>query len=122
MRVLFLYDQLPGKLYRCGLENIYVSSKFSNIGIKINIYVHVFNRTGGCCIPSSLLKYEVKSRQDNIGVLDTVKAAIICGDTECEDFLDLSFYDRNTVHFFTTSGASLKWFENYQLVYSKYMS
>ena len=86
-RVLFLYDQIPDKLYCCVLANIYMSSKLTNLALKRNIYVHSFNCKGGHDIPSSVSQEEIKSRQAQIGVHGTVKAAIICGYPECKIFL-----------------------------------
>ena len=98
-RFLFLYDQLPDKFYQCALDNLYMSAKFSNLALKINIYVSRVTRKGGRGIPSSLLQEEFKSRQAQIVVFGTVKAEILCGEHECNNLLDVSVYDTKPVLF-----------------------
>ena len=77
---------------------------------------HTTTCKGGYDIPTSVLQEEVKSHQAQIGVLSTLKEAILCGDPECDNLLAVSVYETKPLHFFTTTSMSLKWVEKEQLV------
>ena len=67
MRKYFYFmNKLPDKFYRCGLDNIYMAAKFSNLTLKRKISVHRVTCKDGRIIPSSVLQEEVKSLQDTI--------------------------------------------------------
>ena len=44
--LLFLYDQLPDKLYCCGHDNTHMYAKFNKIVLKRKVYFNRFSHKG----------------------------------------------------------------------------
>ena len=80
-RLFSSYDQLPDKFYLCGLENIYMPSNFPNIEIIIKIHFQGLTHKG-------------------VYAFFTMKAAVISGYPECENFWSVSVHETNQAHFF----------------------
>eukprot|EP00957_Ditylum_brightwellii_P012837 970138-Ditylum_brightwellii.AAC.1 len=95
--VMLSAKKLDDEHYRCDLDNLYMSAKFAKMD----------------------LQEEVTSRTGQFAVQGTVKAAILCGDPECDGLVAVSVYDTKPVCFLTTANDSFKWIEKTREVYSK---
>eukprot|EP00957_Ditylum_brightwellii_P064055 4859472-Ditylum_brightwellii.AAC.1 len=61
-----------------------MSAKSAKLALQRNVYVHGVTRKGCWGIPSCVLQEEVKNRTAQLAVQGTVRAAILCGDPECD--------------------------------------
>eukprot|EP00957_Ditylum_brightwellii_P013217 997438-Ditylum_brightwellii.AAC.3 len=109
--VMLSVKKPDGKYYRCGLGNLYMSAKFAKLVIKHKVYAHGVTRKGGQGLPSCVLQEEVTNKTAQLGVRGAVKAAILCGDPECDGLLAVSVYGNKPLHFLATANDSIKCIE-----------
>eukprot|EP00957_Ditylum_brightwellii_P199728 15225395-Ditylum_brightwellii.AAC.1 len=117
--VLFFFDQLNDKYYRCGLDNLYMSVKFAKLVLQHKVYVHGVTRKDRWGLPSCVLQEEVTSRTGQLAVQGTTKAASLHRDPKCDSFVAVYVYNTKPVHSLTTANSSIKWIEKTIEVYSK---
>ena len=104
-RVLFLLDQLPGKYYRCYLDNLFMSAKLcrtTNVSLKSKVMLHGVTRVSGRGLPKSIIQDQVFTINELKTCTGTTKAAVIVGDSEYPALIAFSVYDSKPVHFLST--------------------
>ena len=120
-RVASMLCQLPSSAYKVGMDNLYVSAKFSHFCYSRlkKIMVHGVIRESGRGVPKCILQ-EKKTKKDEIeAVRGTVKAALLSNDSKCPGMVMLSFYDSKPVYILSNACEGIKWTEKKRKVYSK---
>ena len=115
-----MMEQLHGKNFTCGMDNLYISAKFLRAAlteIPQNIRVHGVCRTDKCGLPSVVLQKEVTGDRNLERVRGTVKAAVLKEDGKVKDLVAFSVFDSKPVHFLSTAATSLKWKKKVKKVY-----
>ena len=109
-RVLSLFDSVNDRYHICGMDNLYNSAAFCKQCYvhKKKVKVHGVTRKGMRGIPSCVKQEEIKSREGQLQVRGTVKAAVLVGDDDCPDLVASSVYDTKPVHFLSIVCDSIK--------------
>jgi len=79
-RILFMFEQLKGELFTCGLDNIYISAKFCRAAlteISQKVMTHGVCRTSGRGLPKSVLMQEKTTDTEKAAARGQVKAAVL---------------------------------------------
>ena len=120
-RILFMFEQLQGKNFTCGLDNLYISAKFCRAALTLDqqIMTHGVCRTSNRGLPKCVLMQEKCNDIEKAAARGQVKAAVLKGDEHAKDMIAFSVYDTKPVHFISTASLSLKWIKKKKLVYDK---
>ena len=93
--------QLPDKHYKCGMDNLFMSPKFTKIAkhdTGKDIMIHdVYRPSRG--IPNCILQTTVTKKKELLKNRGTMKASILVGDSNCKGLVALSFYDSKPFYF-----------------------
>ena len=119
-RVLFLLDQLPGKYYRCYLDNLFMSAKLCRtayVSLKSKVMLHGVTRVNGRGLPKSIIQEQVTTTNELKTCTGRTKAAVITGDSECPALIAFSVYDTKPVHFLSTVATEIKWVRKDRKIY-----
>ena len=119
-RVLFLFDQLPGKYYTCYLDNLFMSARLCRMAyVKLDskVMMHGVTRASGRGLPEFVVQKEVSGVSQKEAVIGTLKAAVLNGDDECPALIACSVYDSKPVHFLSTAAKEIKWLTKDRKVY-----
>lgn len=111
-RVLFLFDQLPGKFYICYLDNLFMSAKLCRtayVELNSKVMMHGVTRASGRGLPEFVIQKEVTGVLEKQALTGTLKAAVLIGDNKCPALLACSVYDSKPVHFLSTAAKEIKW-------------
>lgn len=117
-RVLEMLEKLPGEWYRITFDNLYISTKFVKEAYKMKILVAGVARQGGRGIPPVLIQKHETTVENVRKARGTVKAAVLEGDDEVDNFVAVSCYDQKPVYFITTMAECIKWVIKQKKVYS----
>ena len=103
------------------MDNLYMSAKFARAAYRHeqHILISGVTRKAGRGIPPYVLQEEKTNKKEQMRVRNTVKAAVLMGDSDCPDLLAISVYDTKPVHFLTLSSPTIKWVEKTRKVFNK---
>ena len=109
-----LFDSLVHEFHKIGLDNLYMSAKFTKSAFNHTKKVLIAGvaRKGMRGIPACVLQDEVKSPKDLLVARGTVKAAVLMGDLDCLNLVATSVYDTKPVQFLLMSCGSINWIVN----------
>ena len=101
---------LPNKYYKCDMDNLFVSPRFTKIakhGIGKDIMIY------GVCrpsrgIPNYILQTTVTKKKELLKNRGIVKASILVGDSICKGLVILYFYDSKPVYFISNAYENIK--------------
>ena len=119
-RVLFLLDQLPGKYYRCYMDNLFMSAKLCRtayVSLESKVLLHGVTRVSGRGLPKSVIQEPVTTLNELQTLTGTTKAAVIIGDNECPALIAFSVYDSKPVHFLSSIATEIKWLRKDRKIY-----
>ena len=119
-RVLGLISQLPHKNYTLGMDNLYMSAKFARLCMMMpqRVHIHGVTRPSNRGVPEAVKQKEVTSKVDLAKVRNTVKVAILKGDSVCQNLICVSLYDSKPVYLLTNACTEVKWIKKSRKVYS----
>jgi hypothetical protein len=102
------------------MDNLYMSVKFAKAAFN---HLHsvlaagVTRNKGMRGLPVCVLQEEKSSKNEQMKVRGTVKAAILKGDPDCPDLVATSVYGTKPVHFLSMSCSSIQWIIKTRLLY-----
>ena len=110
-RTMTLFDALRAAHHQVGMDNLYNSAGFCRAAFhhKNKVLCHVVTRRWSRGIPACVLQEEGKNRKDQLKVRGTVKAAILVGDSGCQNLIASSVYDTKPVNYLSMISDSIKW-------------
>ena len=116
-----LFDGLEDLYHECGVDNLYMSTKFCKDAFNhpCKIKLHRVTRRGGWGLPLSIIQDEVKNKEEQNMVRGTVKAAELVGNLSCKSLLAILVYDTKPVHFLTMAAKRIYWEEKIREVWDK---
>ena len=119
-RVLGLISQLPHKNYTLGMDNLYMSAKFARLCMMMpqKVHIHGVTRQSMRGVPEAVKQKEVTSKAELAKVRNTVKVAILKGDSVCQNLICVSLYDSKPVYLLTNACLEVKWIRKIRKVYS----
>lgn len=119
-RVMSLFDTLKDKYHECAMDNLYNSAKFCKVAANHpkRVLCHGVTRKGMRGIPKSVQQQEAKTREEQLAVRGTVKAAVLKNDPKCIDLVASSVYDTKPVHYLSMVAKEIKWVEVSKNVYN----
>ena len=119
-RVLGLISQLPHKNYTLGMDNLYMSAKFARLCMMMpqRVHIHGVTRPSMRGVPEVVKQKEVTSKVELAKVRNTVKVAILKGDSVCQNLICVSLYDSKPVYLLTNACGEVKWIRKIRKVYS----
>ena len=100
-RVMALFDALRDQFHQCAMDNLYNSATFCKRAYMHNkkVLVHGVTRKGKRGLPKCVVQEEQKTREAQLQVRGTVKAAVLQGDPDCPNLIASSVYDTKPVHY-----------------------
>ena len=111
-QILFMFEQLRGSNFTCGLDNLFISAKFARAAlseIDQKVMIHGVCRTDSRGLPECVLMTaettDARAKQRR----GEVKAAVLKDAEKMKDMVAFSVYDTKPVHFISTAAKSLKW-------------
>ena len=113
-RILHMLDHLPGKYYRCYMDNLFISARFLRGAYAVcssKVMIHGVCRKTGRGLLSSVfqvdegLPHSAKAQ----AARGTTKAAVLVGDDTCKDLVTFSVYDVKPVYFMSMAAENLNW-------------
>ena len=110
-RIMFMFDQLKNKHHSIFMDNLYMSATFArNAFISDNkIKIHGVTRTDKRGLPKCIMQIEVQNEKIADELRNTVKVAVLEGDSKVQDLIAISFYDSKPVYFLSTVIPDVKW-------------
>ena len=120
-RVCGLISQLPAKNYTVTMDNLYNSAKFCRVLLSMDqkVMAHGVARMSGRGVPKLVLQKEVTKKSDLENVRNTVKVAVLKGDSVCKPLVCISLYDSKPVYILTTVCSEVKWIGKKRKVWHK---
>ena len=93
------------------MDNLYNSATFCKRAYmhKNKVLVHGVTRKGKRGLPDCVIQLEEKTRQEQINIRGTVKAAVLKGDPDCPNLVASSVYDTKPVHYLSMVSTCLTW-------------
>ena len=106
-----LFDSLVHEFHKIGLDNLYMSVKFSKSAFNhtIKLLIASVAQKGMWVVPACVLQDEVKSPNYLLAARGNVKSAVLMGNPDCLNLVATSVYDTKPVHFLSMSCGSIKW-------------
>ena len=108
---MVLIRQLPDNNYKCGMDNLFMTPKFTKItknesGKGVMIY--------GVCrvsrgIPNCIHQVVVTKKEELLRNRDIVKESMLKGDTKYDGLVAASLYDSKPVYFISNLCESIEW-------------
>ena len=111
-RILFMFEQLEGKYFTCGMDNLFISAKFCRAAyaeLPQKVMIHGACRTHDRRLPHFVIQKDVTTKQAKQVARGTVKAGILQKDKKVSNSVAFSVYDTKPVHFMSTTAKSLRW-------------
>ena len=120
-RVLSMISDLPDKNYTLGMDNLFNSAKLARAAKKMpaRVMTHGVVRVSGRGVPKCVIQNEVSKRTEQEKVRHTVHAAVVKGDSICDDLVCLSVYDTKPVYILTNACTEICWQEKKKKIWSK---
>ena len=100
-QILFMFEQLEGRFFTCGMDNLFMSSKFCRAAyaeIKQKVMIHGVCRTHDRGLPSFVIQHDVTTERAKDEARGTVKAGVLQGDPMVSNLVVFSVYDTKPVH------------------------
>ena len=118
-RILAMFDQLETEHHNCWFDNLYLSARFAKAAITHKNKIQISGPTckSGRGLPKCVVQEEKPGPADVCAVQETVKGAVLEGDSGIPDLLAMSYYDQKPVHFLSTICESIKWIQCEKPVY-----
>lgn len=109
-----LFDQLPGKYYKCVMNNLYISAKVVRAAWlhPKKIMVHGVVRETGKGVPFCVKQDVVTRKEDIVRQRWTLKVAGLEGDCQIPRLICTSLYDSKPFYMMTNACEELKWKKN----------
>jgi len=120
-RIMFMFDQLKSQNHSVYMDNLYMSATFARNSIKSmnKVKIHGVTRTDNRGIPRCILQTELQNSKLADEQRNTVKVAILEGDSIIEDLIAISFYDSKPVYFLSSTISEIQWNTVTKKVFSK---
>ena len=122
-RILFMLDALKDKHHTCGMDNLFISTKFVRGAFsecRSKVMAHGVCCTSGRGLPSCVIQENVNQNEVLANLAQgTTKAAVLKGDSNCENLVAFSVYDSKPVHFLTMVADRQVWEKNMKIVFNK---
>ena len=120
-RILFMFEQLKNKNHSVYMDNLYMSATFARNSIRLQnkVKIHGVTRTDNRGIPSCVMQTLIQNSKLADEQRNTVKVAVLKGDSSIKDLVAISFYDSKPVYFLSSVIPEVKWSTVHKKVYSK---
>ena len=120
-RVRFMFDQLKAENHSVFMDNLYMSASFARnvVSCDKKVKIHEVARREGKGIPKIVKQFEVQDKKEVEKVRNTVKVAVLEGDSQVKDLVAISYYDSKPVYFLSTVIPDISWHTCGKQVYSK---
>ena len=115
-----MFEQLKGKNFTCGLDNLYISAKFCRAAVSEidqKVMTHGVCRVHDRGLPPCVIMTEKTTDAAKAQARGSVKAAVLKDDAKVKDMVAFSVYDTKPVHFISTAATSLKWVKKQRTVF-----
>jgi hypothetical protein len=115
-----MFEQLPSKFYRCGMDNLYMSSKLALYAFtcRAKVYVHGVTRHHNKGIPKCVEQIAYTTKELILKNRGTLKVARLVGEPRLKDLIAVSYYDVKPFYFMTNSWDEIKWIKKTRQVWS----
>ena len=122
-RVRFMFDHLKSTNHSCFMDNLYMSASFARnvFSCEKKVRIHGVTRREGKGIPSIIKQLEVQDINEVERVRNTIKVAVLEGDTKVNDLVAISYYDSKPCYFLSTVIDEVSWVTCGKQIYSKLM-
>ena len=119
-RVIGLISQLPDKNYTLCMDNLYMSAKFARLCLMMpqKVMIHGVTRPSMRGVPAVVKQVEVTSKVQLAKVRNTVKVAVLKGDSVCNNLVCVSLYDSKPIYLLSNACTEVKWVKKIRKVYS----
>jgi hypothetical protein len=119
-RVMALFDTVKDDHHQCAMDNLYNSVAFCKAAVNHSkkVLCHGVTRKGMRGIPNCVKQEEGKNKKEQLEKRGTVKAAVLEGDSKCQNLVASSVYDTKPVHYLSMVAEELKWVEVSKPVYN----
>ena len=103
------------------MDNLYNSVKFGRVLLSMDQKVMAYGvaRVSGRGIPKCVLQMEVTKKSELENVPNTVKVAMLKGDSICKPLVCISLYNSKHVYILTTACSEVKWIRKKRKVWHK---
>ena len=110
-RIMFMFDQLKNKNHSIFMDNLYMSASFARNAMMSDnrVKIHGVTRTDKRGLPKCIMQTEVQNEGIADEMRNTVKLAVLEGDSKVQDLIAISFYDSKPVYFLSTVIPDVKW-------------
>ena len=106
-----MFNRLKSTNHCVFMDNLYMSASFSRkcISCDKKVRIHGVTRREGKGIPSVVKQLEVQDVKQVENVRNTVKVAVLEGDSKVKDLLAISYYDSKPCYFLSTVIDKVSW-------------
>ena len=123
-RILFMFEQLKNKNHSIYMDNLYMSASFARHSMRLQnkVKIHGVTRTDNRGIPKYIMQTQLQNSKMADEQRNTVKVAVLDGDSTIKDLVAISFYDSKPVYFLSSVIPEVKWSTVNKKVYSKLLN
>lgn len=120
-RILFMFEQLKNKNHSIYMDNLYMSASFARncLCLSNKVKIHGVTRTDKRGIPKCVMQTVIQNTKLADEQRNTVKVAVLKGDSAAKDLVAISFYDSKPVYFLSSTIPEVRWTTVTKKIYSK---
>lgn len=120
-RCMSLFHQLLNKNYTCGMDNLYMSTKFLKAAMVDSgrcVYIYGVARISQE-IPPCVSQKEITRKKYLLSTRGTVKVSQLVGDSSCSRLVAVSLYDSKPVYLISNASDKVEWTRQERNVWHK---
>ena len=106
-----MFEQLENKNHSIYMDNLYISASFARncLCLTNKVKIHGVTRTDKRGIPKCVMQTVIQNTKLADEQRNTVKVAVLKGDSAAQDLVAISFYDSKPVYFLLSTIPEVRW-------------